>query len=54
MFRSALNPGTSSPQTVYEVSGALFDSTPTIGTSTPTIAGNAQTTGPQLYWSTYN
>jgi hypothetical protein len=52
---SALNPGTSSPQTVYELQTALFEpTTGGIASSSPTVAGNAQTTGQQLYWSSYN
>jgi hypothetical protein len=50
---TTLNPGTSSPQTVYEVSPALFEPNG-LASSSPTIAGNAQTTGQQLYWSSYN
>ncbi|CAF1578600.1 unnamed protein product, partial [Rotaria sordida] len=50
---AALNPGTASPQTVYEVSGALFK--PSALVSTPTsIAGGTQTTRQQLYWPSYN
>lgn len=49
---TTLNPGTSSPQTVYEVSPALFEPSG-IASSSPTIAGNAQTNGQQLYWSSY-
>ncbi|CAF2436888.1 unnamed protein product [Rotaria sp. Silwood2] len=48
-----LNPGTSSPQTLYEVPTALFESS-AIVSPTPTIGGNAQTTGQQLYWSGYS
>jgi hypothetical protein len=51
---SALNPGTSSPQTVYELQTALFEPTAGIASSSSTIAGNGQTTGQQLYWSSYN
>ena len=50
---TTLNPGTASPQTVYEVPTALFEPTG-IASSPPTIAGNAQTTGQQLYWSSYS
>jgi hypothetical protein len=50
---TALNPGTSSPQTVYEVPAALFEPNG-IASSSPTINGNAQTTGQQLYWSSYS
>lgn len=49
---TTLNPGTSSPQTVYEVPTALFESNG-IASSSPTINGNAQTSGQQLYWSSY-
>lgn len=47
-----LNPGTSSPQTVYEVPTAIFEPS-ALASSSPTIAGNGQTTGQQLYWSSY-
>jgi hypothetical protein len=50
---TALNPGTSSPQTVYEVPTALFEPNG-IASSSPTIAGSAQTAGQQLYWSSYS
>ncbi len=50
---AALNPGTSSPQTVYEVPTALFEPNG-IASSSPTMAANAQTTGQQLYWSNYS
>jgi len=49
---TTLNPGTSSPQTVYEVPTAIFEPT-ALASSSPTIAGNGQTTGQQLYWSSY-
>jgi hypothetical protein len=50
---TGLNPGTSSPQTVYEVAPSLYEQSG-IASSSPTIAGSAQTTGQQLYWSNYN
>jgi len=50
---TTLNPGTSSPQTVYEVPTALFEPNG-IASSSPTIAGSAQTAGQQLYWSSYS
>ncbi|CAF1252827.1 unnamed protein product [Rotaria magnacalcarata] len=50
---AALNPGTASPQTVYEVSGALFEPSALVSTP-PSIAGGTQTTGQQLYWPSYN
>lgn len=50
---AALNAGTSSPHTLYEVPTALFESAG-LGSTSPTIATNAQSTGPQLYWSNYS
>jgi hypothetical protein len=50
---TALNPGTSSPQTVYELPATLFEQNG-LATSSPTIAGNAQANAQQLYWSNYN
>ncbi|CAF0998617.1 unnamed protein product [Adineta steineri] len=49
---TTLNPGTSSPQTVYEVSPALLEAAG-ITSPSPTIAGTAQSAGQQLYWPGY-
>ncbi|UJR26777.1 hypothetical protein I4U23_008091 [Adineta vaga] len=49
---TALNPGTATPQTVYEVPSALFEPS-SIGSAAPNINGNTQTSGQQLYWSGY-